>query len=395
MKPESRLFPGAVALLLALLAAGFTLWFRANYEKRPVFAPVPDKTRHERHDFTALAAYLRALGLETRVRRDLRFFARLPEPGELLIARKLPPEGPLRQNLFDWVAAGGRLVCAAGDALRDDGRDSDASRLLGLRRAGLGIPGSPPGQWLRADLDGQALRLELGAYSPAVQVAPPRRPEWRLQGRAEWRTRLPRSLPPLPSRFGAEPRDWAVRMPLGRGAVTVLGDFSPFVGEALGRADNAFLLAELVRGHDRVRLWLPGPEDTLVQRLLEGCPRFLAALGLLLAAFLWSRQLRPRPPIPLPVAARRDVLAYFEGAGRFAWRVNRAENLIRANREHLAGLLKQRRGWADNLPKTEQAQAAEDQRLALEAPTATPHDLVRQTRALVRLRRTLLRPQKR
>ena len=59
MRTASRLFPGAVALLLVLLATGFTLWFRANYEKRPVFVPVPDKTRAERHAFSAAAAFLR------------------------------------------------------------------------------------------------------------------------------------------------------------------------------------------------------------------------------------------------------------------------------------------------------------------------------------------------
>ena len=390
-----RLPPGAIAALLLALAAGFTLWFRANYEKRPMFVPVIDKPREERHNFTTAAAFLRASGLDVRVRRDLRFFGRLPEPDELLIVHKLPPEGPLRRNLFAWVEAGGRLVCDAGEVLRDDGRDTDLSRRLGIRRAGLGIPGSPPVQLLHAEPAGRPVRLDLGSFGQAVRVAPPFRPLWRLQGLVEWRTRFARSLPPLPSRFGAEPRDWALRMPLGRGAVTVLGDFSPLVGEALGRADNAFLLSELVRGHERVRLWLPGREASLVQRLFKGFPLFLGALALLAFALLWSRQMRLHPPIPLPVAARRDVLAYFEAAGRFAWRVNRADGLIRANREHLAGLLKQRPGRMDNLPESEKPRLLEDRRLALDSPVATPHDLVRQTRALVRRLRSLSKPGRR
>ena len=134
--------------------------------------------------------------------------------------------------------------------------------------------------------------------------------------------------------------DWAERFRLGQGRVTILSGIQPFTGEGLGKRDrdNAFLLSALVRGHKAVCLWLPGQgqADSLLRQVLHRYPTTLAGLLLLLAVLIWQRQSRLHPPLPLPAPARRDVLAYFTGAGRFAWRINRAARLLADNQESLA-----------------------------------------------------------
>ena len=91
-------------------------------------------------------------------------------------------------------------------------------------------------------------------------------------------------------------------------------------------------------GHKAVCLWLPGQgqADSLLRQVLHRYPTTLAGLLLLLAVLIWQRQGRLHPPLPLPEPARRDVLAYFTGAGRFAWRINRAARLLADNQESLA-----------------------------------------------------------
>lgn len=190
---------------------------------------------------------------------------------------------------------------------------------------------------------------------------------------------------------------------VGAGTATLLSSTGVFLHDNLAKEDNAFLLTRILAGIQggasgpaKVFLWLPdrgGAADSLVRRLVTSLPLTLAVTTLALLLLLWNRQTRLHPPLPLAMPARRDVLEYFTGSGRFAWRVNRARRLLAGNREALARHPARRGGPAAASPEdgrlrsAEERARAEDLALALDRPVNNEMDLVQVSRAMCRLSR--------
>ena len=390
----------SVLALLPLLLA--VLWFRANYEKKAV--QVQDRSGREQSAFAASAAYLRATGHEVAEREGLRFFASLPEPDTTLMLYALPTSGRdgLHLRLLGWVARGGHLIVPAPAEPLSPQQKNFLRRVGAVRFSGDKAPGRGD-LLLRGTVLGQPVILDIGS-PPSLAPQPPFLPEWRLdgelmrdcdqhhshQGCYEWMG--------MPPPFGPNPvfrsqGDWAERFRLGQGRVTLLSGIQPFTGEGLGKRDrdNAFLLSALVRGHKAVCLWLPGQgqADSLLRQLLHRYPTTLAGLLLLLAVLIWQRQSRLHPPLPLPEPARRDVLAYFTGAGRFAWRINRAARLLADNQESLA---RERRLQSGRNPRDDGAPGAQLSESGSRSPAgAAPGPVVQNEDELLRLSQDMFR----
>ena len=169
------------------------------------------------------------------------------------------------------------------------------------------------------------------------------------------------------------------------------------MGAALEREDNAFFLSALIRNFEKAKaprqlwIWLPGQSDSLVKRLWTQYPLFLAGLALMLLVLLFSKQARLGPPLALKNSERRDVLAYFDGAGRFAWRLNRAAGLIKANQDNLSRALQRRRSEQAGLAVREDR----EEQVALHGNVQRSQDLVRVSKAMLQVRQSMRRSKKR
>lgn len=413
--------PGRWLLLVCASCAGVLLigvlvwWFLDTHER--VAEQVPVEEQRKPPEFAAAAAYLRASGHEVALRSDMRFFASLPETDALLV---LGPDWDskgraVKARLASWVEAGGHLVAPHSERWVKEnepqpGADNPLEGLVqprSRRTSGQGRQ-SVPGKGdplLFTRIRNQPVTLGLCSV-PQLSPQAPFLPEWRLNGERSRACTRKSACEPEPGAQGpsalvSSPADWLERFRVGKGSLTVLSDSCLFSNNWLGKQDNAFLLTELARNHHKVCFWTPDPRgtDSLWLLLFREYPGFLVTLVLLLAVLLWSMQTRLHPPVALPLPARRDVLASFAGAGRFAWRVNRAQGLLAGNREALARMRKSRRtGWLEEqgeTPRTQRAASADQitqaERLALEKPVRTEADLVRVSRAMFQLNQSLRR----
>ncbi len=422
---------GAALLVLAIiLLAAMTVWFQSQFEKKPVFVPVSDLSSQERHAFAAAAAYLRESGHQVSIRRDMRLFSALPEPGNMLILLNLPgnARGELWPALSAWMAQGGHLVLAPGlepvageKALLDRlgvqvsaseeretcGEDDAEAACKQADKANRAVLDPDQAIVFHGTLEGYPVRLAIDGAPPRLGLRAPHQAELRLQGVLEQPVESPDSNRetsghvPLPSRFLPAQADWLQRHAFGAGSLTLLSSMRPLTEDMLAQEDNAFLLSAITRGHGKIWLWLPGRTESLFKLLLKSSPLFLASLALMLIALLFSQQARLQPPLVPVRENRRDVLSYFDGAGRFAWRLNRAAGLIRENREALAQELKRHRNLtrenesgsatAARQGKTASASISADEQLALHGKLRNSQDLIRVSNAMLRLRHTLRR----
>ncbi|MDO5674057.1 MAG: DUF4350 domain-containing protein [bacterium] len=430
MRPKqaklSPLLRSALMLALAaLLLTACVLWFRANYEKKAVSVPVVDFSRKAPHAFAFTAAYLQHAGHRVQVREGMRFFSDLPAPGSILILRNLPNDarGELWQRVYNWVKDGGHLVLAPSATV-------GKSEAAFFARIGAEVlvdeslactQNSCPTQskqqnarqeqggpfLLHATVEAHPLRLSLDA-PPRLFLRAPHQATWRVQGMLQYPGIAALAGEPAPSRFSAPQADLLQQHSRGRGSITLLSSMQPFMGAALEREDNAFFLSAIIRNigglgaAQHLWFWLPGQSDSLVKRLLAQYPLFLTSLALMLIVLLLSLQARLGPPLALKKSARRDVLAYFDGAGRFAWRVNRAAGLIKANRAELSHALQRRRstqiGQEAGGQQSNQAAAADkEEQVALHSGVQSSQDLLRVSKAMqqVRLRQFLRSSKKR
>ena len=408
--------------LAALLLMLFVLWFRANYERQAVSVPVADIGRKAPHAFSLSAAYLQQTGHRVQVREGMRFFSSLPAPGSILILRSLPSDtrGELWQRVYNWVEDGGHLIlapsAAAGKseaaffarigAVLQAKESAVCSQKSCSTRSGqqnaLQERGSP--FLLHATVEAHPLRLSLDA-PPRLRLRAPHQAIWRVQGMLQHPGIAPLAAAPVPSRFSPPQADLLQRHSIGSGSITLLSSMQPFMETALEREDNAYFLSAIIRtlektGEQRqLWIWLPGRSDSLVKRLLAQYPLFLGSLAVMLLALLFSRQARLGPPLALKTSERRDVLAYFDGAGRFAWRVNRAAGLIKANRDSLSHALQRRRlTQAHPQAGPQSGLAAREDRekqVALQAEVLSSQDLVRVSRAMLQVRQSMRRSKER
>ncbi len=394
---------GVLALGLAALAFALAwFWFLANFEKKAVSVRAPATPGQWRHPLADAAEYLRAGGKQVELRQGMYFFDTLPPPGSMLILRHLPADGrgELWGRLSDWVAAGGHLVFAPDE--QPSGPEAEL-----LERAGVALvsaedencpqgcdqegnsldPDSSP--LLHAEVEDYPIRLAIEGDMPRLRLRPPYRATWRVHGflQPQESPLVPENT--VPARLVPASADWLLRVPLGAGSLTVLSGMQALAQGNLEREDNAFLLSALTRGHGQLWLWAPGPSDSLFRQLLVAFPFFLLSLALLGLCLLWMQQAQLHPRVePLP-ATRRDVLAYFDGAGRFAWRVDRAAALIRDNREELTRQLHRCRPQDNTDMRTTSTgrKSVREEETALHATVHSLQDLMRVSSAMHALRR--------
>ena len=403
-----------ILALAALLLTVAGLWFQANYEKKAVSVPVLDFSRKAPHAFALSAAYLQQAGHQVQVREGMRFFSNLPVRGSILILHSLPNDarGELWQRLYNWAQDGGHLILApsakvekseaaffariGAEVLTNEAAICGQEACSAQGRKGKTLQKTDRPFILYSMVEGHQLRLYLEA-APRLRLRSPHQALWRVQGMLQEPGNAFLPAAPVPSFFSATQAEWLQQYSIGSGSITLLSSMQPFMGAALEREDNAFFLSALIRNFEKAKaprqlwIWLPGQSDSLVKRLWTQYPLFLAGLALMLLVLLFSKQARLGPPLALKNSERRDVLAYFDGAGRFAWRLNRAAGLIKANQDNLSRALQRRRSEQAGLAVREDR----EEQVALHNKVQSSQDLVRVSKAMLQVRQSMRRSKKR
>jgi hypothetical protein len=132
-----------------------------------------------------------------------------------------------------------------------------------------------------------------------------------------------------------EPGDRLLQYRIGDGLITVLSDNSFLGNDEIGKRDHALFLALLV-GNDR-RAWLLYSSDmpSLAVLLWHKAPYLVVSFLLLCGLWLWRLTRRSGPLLVPQSTARRNLLEHLDAAAGYAWRVDRAQAMLRASREGL------------------------------------------------------------
>lgn len=268
-----------------------------------------------------------------------------------------------RSQIEEWVEAGGRLVMDDSVFWYDDNHFERWSRIhseyLDLteeqeeqRREELAVDGC-----LALDHRGEAF----------IEAEPPGQP-YVVCDFSFWSTLV--TYGPIDWALRDDKGTYALRVPVGKGSLTMLLAYEPFAWRALLRDDHAalFVTAAQLRAGDRLHILTE--EDFPALPVLAwkfGWP-VVVMLALALALALWRSATRFGPPMPAPIAARRSLAEQIRGVGRFAMRNGGGSALHAASRRALEREARRRIHGFDQLQGAERAAA-----LARAAHVDAPH----------------------
>jgi len=251
-----------------------------------------------------------------------------------------------RVQLERWVAAGGHLVLDLTVTLSD----RELARWTGLRQqfisrqrdeataddAGAAAPPPrPPVQPCMRYAPRHAATAD-GDFLPSARLRTARRPDFDL-GDAD----------------GLQ----VVRVPLGRGSVTLLNAREPFDNRGLLQGDHARLFATVMRLHPGAVVWLirGGERLTLAGLLLQRGAAVLLLLGAALALLLWRAAVRFGPVLPAPPPLRRSLRAQIAGTAEFLRSHGASAALWQASAQALEAAIRHRVPGYGRLRPEEQA----------------------------------------
>jgi hypothetical protein len=122
---------------------------------------------------------------------------------------------------------------------------------------------------------------------------------------------------------------------VGAGLVTVLSDIGFIGNDEIGKRDHALLLALLAGGERRAWLLYSSDMPSLATLVWQKAPYLVTSVLLLCGLWLWRLTRRTGPLLASDALARRNLMEHLEAAAGYAWRVDRAQAMLRASRERL------------------------------------------------------------
>lgn len=357
---EFKVAVGASGLLL--LATLGCLWFTSRFEQMPAMVATPPSAEALSNDYLATARILEDLGF--RVHRFTAIHSgKLPAGGTLMIPVSRDHLGEShREALTAWMESGGHLIVvptiveppadepAEKEELEDAGADGDLFsdprprwRDPLIEEAGVGIAAVHEDtgitrivEWLRAGQT-ETQAVELPGQPAVAAIGPPMLVELDFYGDL-----------PLWHLWGDKGL-LGVRIPVGRGGLTVLGDMRFLSNRYIGQADNAVLLWELVRWNSRHGdVWLVTQLNppSLRELIFEYGWTVLVSLAVLIAGVLWRHGPRFGPIRPDPEPIRRSLMEHIAASGLFLWRHGGDRALINACQEAVRNRVRWRTpGW--------------------------------------------------
>jgi hypothetical protein len=338
---------------IAALLVGGLLWLASCTEWVEVDVPKPPSPEAAKNDLLALEDLARRLGVTVERPTDL---PQMPPAGSTVYfaawhAGIVPGRG---ERLRAWVADGGHLVlqatdldeaelvswlpvrtlkppapapkhAASGADAPDDEEDDDEDEEADARSAPA-AQASRPATGGKPDVDRLLKQVREGPPCRSVAepdaVTPAFPPARRFMSCAHppW----PRVQPKVPAtwQLDAENGIELLRVPHGRGSVTVLAGWDLRGNRALARGDNGLIAAAALQLHRGQLLWIVEEESrpSLMRWLWQAgaAAVLLSGLALLLA---WWRAAPRFGPMTVPTPpGRRSMVEQVTGTARFLWR---------------------------------------------------------------------------
>ncbi|MCG6942267.1 MAG: hypothetical protein LJE69_13575 [Thiohalocapsa sp.] len=309
--------PGGAWVLTAVgvvLAAGFWLWFDANFERQLQAVPGEASAAARRNPFLAAERFLIRIGIDARGATGVGLLRTPPDTADMLVVDGLPVLNATRRRaLRDWLAAGGRMLVEAAHPRTPD---QAARPEVFLDDIGAALRHAE-------DAAGSAeavAELRVDGYPQSVRVG--FHPGWYLEDVDG-------------SAVGNAVADGKARLlqyRVGDGLLYVVSDSLWLGNDAIGEHDNALLLALLASGRDTVWLLHDVSVPGLAVLLWRAAPAAIIAAAVLAAMLVWHLGARLGPLLPAAPAGRRDLLEHLQAAGNFVWRLGRGGLLVQQTR---------------------------------------------------------------
>jgi hypothetical protein len=298
---------GLVVVVLAVLTG---IWLARNTHWEDVEVHTPMKGEAATNPFYALQHLSEALGAHTQVRHEI---VNLPSSRGVIVVNfwnwNIIPER--RKRLEQWVSDGGRLLVGSNEVSEQafvewsgvkempaPGRDQEAPRRT-LPKSNSLTCGSLTRR-LTSATDSKEHYSPCG-YELAHGLLTTRKVTWRLLDR--------------------DGHTQAVRIPIGRGSVTVLNEVSPGnLGVLCGEYGLLFAAATQLHRGDQVTFLTEGGGGSLLGLIWQyGAPVVVLA-AVLIALWLWRSGVRFGPLAAATESARRSLAEQIRGTGQFTLR---------------------------------------------------------------------------
>jgi hypothetical protein len=290
-----------LAVLAALLLGG--VWIATSTEWVDESVRRPDKGEAARNRFFAFLQLGEQLGARMEQRKNLEA---LPPTGTRLVLSSrhwdLFPERS--QGLRRWVEQGGHLVLPA-DAARDRSLRTWLPIVLADPARERETPprkNVPPAEFhcRSAEGAGEAYRVCAHPHWRDIRPRDGTAAQWVVQG-------------PHVTEF--------LRVPMGRGTVTVYGPRTMLHNDELLRVDHAYAASRLLQLERGAQVWLVTEETRTPLLAWVWRNGWVAVLLLLagLALWIWRSALRFGPVGAAPEARRRSMREQVTGTGDFLW----------------------------------------------------------------------------
>jgi hypothetical protein len=313
---------GGAVVVLAVLGA----WIARNTYWAEVQIPRPPKGEALTNPFYAVQRFAEQFGARTSYDRVLD----IPPPNAVIVLADWHWDlsASRRRALEAWVADGGRLVIddgVLGDETtfeawsgitrefreeEEDGQDTEA----GEANTADNAAGPEPGQ------RGPSRALPCGRYRE--QRSNPDA----LSTREYWLCRLHdytwlSTKRPVAWAVRADDRLHALRVPVGRGSVTVING-SPFRYRGIFDGEHGwlFVAATELRSGDDIHFLSEEQHPSLLALVWLYGRAVVLLGGVLIGLAIWRGAVRLGPLAPAPARARRSLAEQIRGTGQFALR---------------------------------------------------------------------------
>ncbi|SEQ66432.1 hypothetical protein SAMN03080615_02253 [Amphritea atlantica] len=338
MSNANRFFLWLLGGLLLLSVVWYTQWFFNNHERVTEEQRVDISPEAMRNRFLAAERFLQQLGYQAESFRARDLTTVLPPPGDVLLARRMPPQMNDQQIevLDNWIEAGGILILTSEHFYQEDEDNDPFLAFLGVRM--LPPESSDDQQADTSDQNEDSVKSDTSEADSSsyltVSLSLASEPE-------------PVTVSFLRDRILVDGDQWAslragseqganyLRFEYGQGRVMVLSDLDLFTNDRINKDDNAFLLSHLVAGGRKV--WLQYSIDALPlpQLLWQKIPFIVCALVVLLLLMGWRLFLFTGPRLKLQNLQRRNLLEHIDATAHYAWRIDKGYTLFENNRRAL------------------------------------------------------------
>jgi hypothetical protein len=320
-------------VLAVLIAIG--VWIARNTYWEDVSVPVPPRGAAVDNPLYGLERLAAVLNVRTR---EVVSLPPLPPQGAVLLAGGGPPPVLTSERLpaiERWVEAGGRLAVPS-EVMRAN-KDLQAWTSIApvpLRAAPKDAGGTAANRQPR----GNATAFIGLAGCKDLAVAADGRPTGAtLKICGIWLGPGFTSLKSPAWSLGDLDALYSLRVPMGRGSVTVIASAALYETQTVLKNDHAkifFGATDLARG-DELWIYRPAHAEPLLALLWRLAAPAILCCGLAIALWIWRNLPRFGPPAPAAVVARRSLAEQLRANASFSWRTRRLGALYTAARRGL------------------------------------------------------------